>query len=211
MAGGERNERGLFREYALAVLGAIIAALLIRYYVIEAYRIPSAAMKPTLEAGDTIFVAKWPFGIEKRNPAYGEVVVFSPPKDLKRDYIKRVVGLPGDTVQLKRGQLWLNGKNVTVKATGACGEERIAGVTYPICWEPPVIDDFGPATVPQGSVFLVGDSRTKTPDARKSISWGMIPIAAVKAKAMWVWLSMDPSKSQWFSRIRFERMFRSIR
>src|SRR4051812_44284119 len=126
------NTRRLARDYGATILAAVGVALLIRFFVIEAYRIPSPAMKPTLEPGDTIFVAKWPFGLRMpgfsqpltsgKLPARGDVVVFSPPLEPRRDYIKRVLGLPGDLVSVKKGQAFLNGATLRVNpaATSLC-------------------------------------------------------------------------------------------
>src|SRR6476646_4023800 len=112
------------KQYGGAVIAAVIVALFIRFFVIEAYRIPSTSMRPTLEPGDTIFVSKWPFGLrfpwstdaftKGRAPTRGEVVVFSSPYEPERDYIKRVVAIPGDTVEMKRGHVILNGKDLTL-------------------------------------------------------------------------------------------------
>src|SRR6185503_10218972 len=88
----------LVREYGGAVLVAVVVALVIRVFLIEAYKIPSSSMRPALEPGDTIFVSKLEF-----KPDYGQVVVFSLPADPRRDFIKRIIGLPGDTVQMKKG------------------------------------------------------------------------------------------------------------
>src|SRR5687767_14523778 len=101
----------LIRDYGGAILVAVAVALASRFFGIEAYRIPSPAMRPTLEPGDTIFVSKSAFGLRfpgaaapftgGRPPARGEIVVYSPPIDPGRDYIKRVIGLPGDSVELR--------------------------------------------------------------------------------------------------------------
>jgi signal peptidase I len=174
-------------------------------------------MRPTLEAGDTIFVAKWPFRLLSYKPAYGQVVVFSPPSDPDRDYIKRVVGLPGDTVEIRQGELFLNGKAALARplqSDALCGEERLPGATYPFCREPPLPDHFGPEKVPSGDVFVMSDLRTDASESRRSMRFGMVPVQSLKARALWIWLSVDPQgageKTGWFSRIRFERMFQRI-
>lgn len=216
----------VIRDYAIAIGSAVTVALTIRIFFLEAYRIPTPAMRPTLEAGDTIFVWKLPFGIRwpgsarpwttGRMPHYGEVVIFSPPSDPGRDYIKRVVACPGDTVALAKGKLSLNGKAVSVGQPDAtCGSENLPQASYPVCWEPPLPDDFGPERVPEGHVFVLGDLRTASPDSQNGRNWGMMPLQAIEGKAAWIWLSVQPSgfgeSGGWFSRIRFERMFRSIR
>jgi signal peptidase I len=223
----------LIKEYGATVLAAITVALLIRFFVVEAYRIPSPAMKPTLEPGDTIFVSKWPFGLRVPGldqpltrgqlPRRGDVVIFSMPQDPRRDYIKRVIALPGDQIAMKKGQAILNGKTLRVDpaTTQPCTEERVPeGRAYGVCAESPLIDDFGPETVPQNHVFVVGDFRAreraveiKTRDRRPK-GWGMVPVGSLKGRALWVWLSVEPQaagmNSGWFPQFRFERMFRGV-
>lgn len=217
----------MIREYGAAVLVAVAVALLIRLFVVEAYRIPSSTMRPTLEAGDTIFVDKWTFGIRLpgngkelipgRDPRRGEVVVFSSPDSPDHDYVKRVLAVEGDRVQIKRGELIVNGRNATLpKPTkdSLCGKERLDDTEYPVCWEQPVVDDFGPVKVPKKHVFVLGDYRSKESGPPKKGSWGMVPVQFIKAKPRWIWMSVEPPRfggyTSWFSRIRFERMFEPI-
>jgi signal peptidase I len=224
----------LIRDYGMTIFAAVVVALLIRFFVVEAYRIPSAAMKPTLEPGDTIFVAKWPFGLripgfatpltKGGQPERGDVVVFALPAEPRRDYIKRVLGLPGDEVAVKKGELILNGRTLRVDPASAkpCTAERLpAGRAFEVCSEPPLIEDFGPTKVPAGEVFVVGDFRAQNtaehPDPRRdrhSRGWGLVPISALKGRALWVWLSVEPHTSgvpsSWFPQFRFDRMFRRI-
>ncbi len=221
-ANSSRND---LRDYGIAILLAVIVALLIRFFLIEAYRIPSSSMRPTLEAGDTIFVAKWPFGlrwpwsdiafIQGRSPRRGEVVIFSPPWDSKRDFVKRVLAIAGDTVEIRQGRLHLNGEDMSSSsdAHALCGEEKLEGKTFGVCWEPPVLEDFGPRKVPEGAVFVLGDLRSQSLETEQRGGWGFIPVSSLKARALWIWLSVEPSargRSAWFSRIRFERMLRGI-
>lgn len=214
--------RKIARDYGVAVVVAVIVAVLIRIFLIEAYRIPTSAMHPTLEPGDTIFVAKWPLGFN-RKVERGDVLVFAAPADPDRDYIKRALGLTGDTVEVKKGHMFLNGKPITVpngNPNAACGEEILptaggAPRAHAVCWEQPLNEDFGPEKVPQGAVFVLGDLRSQSPsDVKKRRTWGMLPLEAIKGKARWIWLSIEPShtgmSAAHFPYFRFERMFRSI-
>lgn len=225
--------RSIVRDYGITIAAAVTVALLIRFFGIEAYRIPTPAMRPTLEAGDTIFVAKWTFGLrlpvtgtrltEGRTPEKGEVVLFSLPSEPGRDYIKRVVALAGETVELRRGFLFVNGQGVQTRGPGPggqpeCAVERLPdGPMHGVCWEPPSLPDFGPTTVPEGSVFVLGDLRTGGTENQKLRGWGNIPISALRGKASWIWLSIEPRSfspssggSSWFPQFRFERMLRRI-
>ncbi len=213
------SARKLLRSYGGAIGAAIFIALIIRFFVIEAYRIPSTAMKPTLEPGDTIFVSKLDYGFwtTRKLPGYGEVLVFSFPEHPDVDYIKRVVALPGDRVAVQGGQVILNGKVIfkPSKTNAACGEETLPGTTYSVCREPPLIHDMAELPVPQGFVFVIGDQRSRPPGGVfAGKGWGMVPLENIKGKALWVWLSVEPrgfaGETGLFSRIRFERMFRRI-
>lgn len=212
----------LIRDYGLAILIAVFLALLIRYFVLEAYRIPSVAMRPSLEPGDTIFVTKFTYGVRSpfsasywtppRIPRSGDVVVFSPPEDPDRDFVRRVVGVPGDRVAMKGGRLRVNG----VELSEDPGQARLCGreATYQVCWEPPLPADLPEQVVPEGSVYVLGDLRTRPADSRQRTGNGLIPVSSLKGRALWVWLSIEPAarreEAGWFSRIRFERMFRRI-
>jgi signal peptidase I len=201
----------LLKEYAGAVIAAVVAAILIRMFLIEAYRIPTQVMRPSLEAGDLIFVAKMPY--RYRSPHYGEVVVYAPSEDSGRNYIKRVVGLSGDRVEIKGGRLKLNGAllDFVPDSSGACGEERHPAGAYKICLEPPLALDWAEQTVPADAVFVMGDLRSR--DASKKVVDIVAP-SQLRAKALLIWLSIDPGRAEqpagFFPKFRFDRMFRTV-
>lgn len=204
----------------MTIVIAVVVALLIRFFLIEAYRIPTSAMRPTLEPGDTIFVLKWPYsaGFIDRVPERGEVILFTPRTDSTRNYIKRILGLPGELVEIKKGKVSIDGKTYPIEMAGqaSCGLERISGLSeHGVCLEPPLIESFGPEKVPPSSVFVVGDLRSQRPEENpRSKSWGMFPLNSIRGRALWVWLSIEPQtigmSPSWFPRFRFERMFRRI-
>ncbi|MEK6705798.1 MAG: signal peptidase I [Bdellovibrionota bacterium] len=218
----------LLRTYGIVAVIAVAVALTIRVFIIEAYRIPSQAMKPTLEAGDLIFVAKASFGFhvpwlntvfgKARKPQRGEVVVFSPQGEPKQNYIKRVIALGGETVQVSKGHISLNGipLQADLAKNAVCGMETLTkNKSYQVCWEPPLIEDFGPAIVPEESVFVIGDFRSMPDEYKKrSSTWGIVPLSSLNGSALWIWLSIEPDSLEkmggWFPRFRFERMFRRI-
>ena len=137
----------LMKSYGAGILAAIILALLIRFFVIEAYRIPNDVMHPTLERGDIIFVSKMAYGLrhptnsrkltQGTRPKYGDVVTYFTQEDPFRHYIKRIVGLPGDTIELLNGQLILNGKKVKYSFLPGsnCGFEHHPSAEYRVCIE----------------------------------------------------------------------------
>jgi signal peptidase I len=195
-----------------------VVALLIRFYIIEAYRIPTLAMRPTLEPGDTVFVAKTPLGTKIFGTTQlkrGDVILFRSEDPSPRDYIKRIAALPGETVEIKKGALWINGQAVkeTISANTTCGTETLPeGKTVGLCHEPPLPEDLSPTQVPNDSYFVLGDLRSlsQMDPSLKGKSWGIIPSSWIKGQALWIWLSLEPPTGG-FPKIRFERMFRRIK
>jgi signal peptidase I len=174
------------------LLFAGLAALLLRGLVYEPYTIPTASMQPTLQRGDTVFVAKWPYGISRhmlplapsflsgrlfpRLPAHGEIIVFKSPRDNRTDLIKRVIGLPGDRVAIRSGQLLRNGE-----------------IAEPAAAPGP---DLPPTRVPEGHLFVLGDHRSASADSRWSLAEGgvgMVPLGHVVGRADIILFSASPS------------------
>lgn len=204
----------IIKDYGIAVIAAILLAFLIRTFLAEAYRIPSSAMRPTLEAGDTVFAHKWNFlfGSVSNKIRRGDVIIFASPKDLRIEYVKRVVALPGEIVEVRNNQLHINGAPVVTHLPEhkTCGTETLSdAVTHGICVEPPNLPHFGPETVPQNAVFVLGDFRNEVQTPQ---SWGIIPTQSIRAKVSWIWLSIAPRTlgAAPFPQFRFERMFRRI-
>lgn len=223
MARSKIRSQEVWKGYFWAVATAVGVALAIRFFVVEAYRIPTSMMRPSLEPGDVIFASKLPFGlrlpgaqallIRWGTPKPAEVVVFSS-NSSGVDSIRRVIGLPGDTVGIKEGRILLNGKPLGFLPEGApgCGRETLpSGASYSVCFESPALDDQEPEKVPEGQVFLVGDLRKQiqvshaAPNVNRS--WAMVSMDQIKAKALWIWLSIDPEHSK----IRTTRLFKKIR
>jgi len=230
-----RPKRSLWKDYGVAIGVAVAVAFGIRAVGIEAYRIPTRAMSPALEPGDTIFVAKWPFGLQLpffddpvtrgRMPHRGEVILYSPGPDYTRYFLKRVVALPGEIVQVRKGRLLINGRELPMgNPVAGCGmESHPDGVSYTICRENPPLEDFGPEKVAEGSVFVLGDFRSQAvpgsvspvePRA-KARSWGPVKRDELRGSALWIWMSVRPralgeEQKGLFPQLRLERMFRRI-
>lgn len=205
------------KEYGLPILAAILVALLVRSFLIETYHISNPTMRPTLEPGDLVFVSK----LHPEKLLRGDVVVFSIPSDPDHDSVKRIIGLQGDRIEIKNGRVIHNGKILDqfdkrnpIKSEANCSPERSAdGKTYSICKESPAPDDFGPETVPNDSVFVLGDLRTaQNKDISQPKTWGFIPKTMIKGKVLGIWLSIEPfqGRSQTFLPLRLDRMFKRI-
>ena len=156
------------REYTESIGVAVLIALFLRAFVVEAFKIPSGSMIPTLEIGDHIFVNK--FIYDFRKPHRGDVIVFKYPPDPSQDYIKRVVGVEGDRVEVRDGRVWVNG---TSYGEANCPPGSRWGCD-------------GPTIVPQDHLFVMGDNRDDSSDSR---FWGFVPAKLIKGEAMFVWYS----------------------
>jgi signal peptidase I len=187
----ERTEKpSAFREYAEALVMAVVLALFIRTFVVQAFKIPSGSMLPTLQIGDHLLVNKFLYGIRipivgkrifaLRAPARDDVIVFIYPQDPSKDFIKRVKGLPGETIEIRNKVLYVNGQAIEdPNAYYEKTSERMARAPR---------DDFGPFVVPEGTVFVMGDNRDHSHDSR---FWGTVPIDDILGKAFVLYWSWD--------------------
>jgi signal peptidase I len=179
------------REYAEAIIIAILIALFIRTFIIQAFKIPSGSMKPTFEIGDHILVSKFIYGIKipfLRNtlipigdPQRGDIVVFIYPEDRSKDFIKRVIGVSGDTIEIRNKKIYLNGLPMNDTYGVYTDDFIIPGSIQPR-------DNFGPVTVRPGSIFVMGDNRDQSYDSR---FWGFVNLKDVMGKAFIIYWSWD--------------------
>jgi len=190
------------REYAEAIIIAILIALFIRTFIIQAFKIPSGSMKPTLQIGDHILVNKFSYGVKVPlmrktlipvgDPERGDIVVFIYPVDRSKDFIKRVIAVAGDTVELRNKEIFLNGKPFK-DSHGVYVDERI----YPASMQPR--DNFGPVRVPEGSIFVMGDNRDQSLDSR---FWGFVDLKDVMGKAFIIYWSKNGEDNS----VRWDRL-----
>ncbi|MFN8062046.1 MAG: signal peptidase I [Vicinamibacterales bacterium] len=195
-ADGRHPQKSTIREYFESIVVAVILALFIRTWTVQAFKIPTGSMEQNLLIGDHLLVNKWKFApalstLERAvlpisSIERGDIVVFKYPEDPERDFIKRVIGLPGETLELKSKIVHINGTRLDERYVhfllpvghGAVGEETSSDVR----------DNFGPVTVPEGFVFVMGDNRDNSQDSRY---WGFLPINYIKGKALMVYWSYD--------------------
>lgn len=184
------KKKSVVREYAEAAVIAVILALLIRTFVVQAFKIPSGSMEPTLLVGDHILVNKFIYGVKIpfiRNtiipinkPQRDDVIVFIYPHDTSKDYIKRVIGLPGDRIEIFDRKININGTLYDDKH-GVYSEVRNGA-------SPNMAKNrYRPVIVPENHLFVMGDNRDHSSDSRV---WGFVPLKSVKGKAFiiyWSW------------------------
>ena len=188
------KKKSIVREYAESIIIAILLALVIRTYVVQAFKIPSGSMEDTLAIGDHLLVSKFIYGtkvpfstnrvLKIRDPHRGDVIVFEYPEDPSKDFIKRVVGTPGDVVEGKEKKVYVNGKLYENPHEIHKEKEVIPKEMNPR-------DTFGPVTVPAGSYFVMGDNRDRSYDSR---FWGFVSQDKIKGLAFIKYWSWDRDK-----------------
>jgi signal peptidase I len=231
------NKKSKFREYTEAIVIAILLALLIRSFAVQAFKIPSGSMIPTLHVGDHILVNKFLYGLKipftenrffmLRQPRRGDIVVFSFPdnkekkectrlidnvflrlenawmnrsplslfKDECRDFIKRIVGVGGDTIEIKNKTVYVNG--IALDEAYKIHKDRQIIETFVGSR-----DNLGSVTVPHGKYFVMGDNRDYSYDSR---FWGFVDVHEIKGKAFIIYWSWD-SSGRWFKKVRWDRI-----
>jgi signal peptidase I len=226
---------------------ALIIALLIRTFLFQPFYIPSSSMEPSLLIGDRLFVSKYAYGFSRHSfpfsptnynirffehePKRGDVIVFKTPADDRTDYIKRLIGLPGDTIQFIKGEFFLN--NMPVKRTKInnqtiinCGsevldvnffEEELDGVKYTVAYRKKgTLKNTDKYTVPSGHYFFMGDNRDCSKDSRYLSSVGYVSFNNLVGKAKIIFFSNNIKEGyfikfwKWNKSIRLKRFFKYI-
>jgi signal peptidase I len=205
----DKSYRRIYQEYAEAFVIAVVLAILIRALFFQAFKIPSGSMIPTLLIGDHILVNKMVYGVRIPftsarwpriwAPERGDVIVFVFPEDRTKDFIKRVVAVPGDTVEIKNKQVIINGKEVPSPRA-----RWSSTMIFPA--EVNRRDNIKPLEVPPGKLFVMGDNRDESHDSR---FWGFVPIEDVKGKALVIYYSAPQPGEVWWDRLY--RFFNIIR
>jgi len=205
------KRKSQFREYAEALVVALLLALAIRTFVVQAFKIPSGSMLPTLQIGDHILVNKFLYGPRLeipltqvslgqlpgiRKPKPGDVVVFIWPKDRSKDFIKRVVATGGQTIEVRDRQVFIDGKAWDDPHATWVAQPRATGTGG-------AGDNYGPYTVPKDHVFVMGDNRDQSYDSR---FWGPVPISDIKGQALVIYWSWD-GPDRW---VRWDRLGRLV-
>ncbi|OXS99361.1 signal peptidase I [Notoacmeibacter marinus] len=245
-AKAEKSGKGGLSETVSVIVQALILALVLRTVLFQPFSIPSGSMRPTLLEGDYLFVSKWSYGYSRYSlplgldlfegrilgsePERGDVAVFKFPPDPSVDYIKRVIGLPGDRIQMQNGSLSINGEPVEREKIGTIDNEDITemdrpvdvyretmpnGVAYETLDITPngIYDSTREFVVPEGHYFMIGDNRDNSNDSRGAV--GFVPYENLVGKAQIIFFSVAESASplavwRWPSTLRGSRLLNTI-
>ena len=223
---------GVAWEWVRSLAVAFVLFLLVRTFVVEAFRIPTGSMENTLLVGDFLLVNKAVYGAEIpgtdlhlpafSEPDEGDVVVFVPPHEPTKNYVKRLVGMPGDTLAMRDKVLYRNG--TAVEEPYAQYQDRSGDAVHPAMrWQSnhllanpvrsyhPTRDNWGPLVVPDSQYFVLGDNRDNSEDSRY---WGFVPRSAIRGRPWFVYYSFEPVPAEglpWLRGVRWERIGDAIR
>ncbi|WP_413558418.1 signal peptidase I [Bdellovibrio sp. HCB209] len=221
-----------WREYLTTLVIAVFFALFVRSYLITAYKVPTGSMQPTLKPGDFIFSSRISYGIQlpftdKKldivSPSRGDLIVFTYANQPGVSYVKRVIGLPGDRIQIKDGRILLNEEPLQyVKVADVSNdnpnsaifdiyEEKYQDHSWRVIFQKASESkDFGPLVVPPDEVFILGDNRDASDDSRY---WGTVPTSQIIGKVVLIWLSLD-WQEKWggdrYPTVRWNRVFSPV-
>lgn len=220
-------------EWAKSIQLAIVLFLLVRAFFVEAFKIPSGSMEGTLLVGDFLLVNKMLYGAEVpfirkhlpalREPALGDVVVFQWPEDPTKNFVKRLVGLPADTIEMRRGDLYRNGR-LQRELYALRSDPGVDPGGEDFRWQRdfvvpgmdvrgyhPSRNNWGPLVVPDRHYFMLGDNRDNSLDSRY---WGFVPDSLVRGSPIFVYYSYSPDSGaslDWLTRVRWQRLGELIR
>ncbi len=204
------GKKRFVREYLEPIIIAIVIALVIRTFVVQAFKIPSSSMEPTLLVGDYILVNKFLYGLEipftgkklfeLKKPKRGDVIVFIFPEDRSKDFIKRVIGTEGEKVDVLRDKIYINDKLIEDPWGYYSQKNSFTRFLVPM-------EKFTHVIVPPNSLFVLGDNRDNSQDSR---FWGFVNLNDVRGKAFIIYFSWDRLAMEWLQKIRFSRLGKLI-
>jgi len=198
-----KKDTGLFREYFELIAETAVFVFFVMTFVVQAFQIPTGSMEPTLLVGDFLLVNKLAYArpvlplegvlLPRKPIARGNIVVFKYPKDLTKDYVKRVIALEGEIVEVKDKQVFVNDKPLD-EAYKVHIDSHVNSKTDFYSYEDVIRDNYGPITVPAGNCFVMGDNRDNSYDSRY---WGFLPLASIKGKPWIIYFSYKAERDAW--------------
>jgi signal peptidase I len=206
MTAEKKPKKKFVKDYLEPILFAVLFALFIRAFVVQAFKIPSGSMEPTLLVGDYLIVNKFIYGIripytdvkffQFKKPRRGDIIVFIFPLDPSKDFIKRVIGTEGEKVEIIHNKIYINDRLID----DPWGHFDKNGFPRSYLQR---IENFGPVVVPKDSLFVLGDNRDNSDDGR---FWGFLNVNAVLGKAFIIYFSWDLNAANLFDIVRWSRI-----
>jgi len=212
------QKKSVVREYFESIVIAVILALFVRTWVVQAFKIPTGSMENNLLIGDHLLVNKFVFApasgalertlMPMREIRRGDVVVFKYPDEPERDFIKRVIALPGESLELRNKKVYIDGQPLDEPYVHFLDPDHDSNEVTSF----DVRERYGPVRVPEGQYFVMGDNRDNSQDSRY---WGFLPRGYIKGRALMIYWSYDPDPqaspiTQFFTRTRWERLLHQI-
>jgi signal peptidase I len=198
-----KKDKGIFREYFELIAETAVFVFFVMTFVVQAFQIPTGSMEPTLLVGDFLLVNKLAYtrtalplegAILPRKPIErGNIVVFKYPKDLTKDFVKRVIALEGEKVEVKDKQVFVNDKPLD-EAYKVHIDSHVISKNDFYNYEEVIRDNYGPVTVPAGHFFVMGDNRDNSMDSRY---WGFVPLTSIKGKPWVIYFSYKAERDSW--------------
>jgi signal peptidase I len=203
------EKKRFIKEYVEPIVVAVLIALFIRTFVVQAFKIPSSSMEPTLQVGDYILVNKFIYGVripytnlkflQFKKPKRGDIIVFIFPKDRSKDFIKRVIATEGEKVRILQNKIYINDQLID----DPWGHFEKSDWTRYL----QAMEQFGPVVVPKDSLFVLGDNRDNSQDSR---FWGFVHVNAVKGKAFVIYFSWNGEGEGPLDKVRWVRLGKLI-
>jgi signal peptidase I len=204
------EKKRFLKEYVEPIIIAVLIALFVRTFIVQAFKIPSSSMEPTLLVGDYLLVNKFIYGtrlpftdkkiLDFKKPRRGDIIVFIYPKDRSKDFIKRVIGEEGEKVEIIQNKIYINDQQIN-DPWGYYSEKN------PLARYLPSMERFGPVVVPKDSLFVMGDNRDNSQDSR---FWGFVTLNEVRGKAFIIYFSLDWPARKIIDKVRWARIGKLI-
>jgi len=227
-----KRTKSVFREYFELIAETAVFVFFVMTFVVQAFQIPTGSMEPTLLVGDFLLVNKFVYDngtpaldravLPRREIKRGDIIVFKYPNELSKDYVKRVIGLPGEKLEIRNKQVYINDQPLAEPYKVHSDSQVYAKNGY-YNYEDTIRDNFGPITIPSGHLFGMGDNRDQSSDSRY---WGFIPLSYVKGRPWLIYFSYEAERDaylktsvrdrlkklvQFIPKARWNRMLKIIR
>ena len=196
----KKREKSIFREYFELIVETAVFVFFVMTFVVQAFQIPTGSMEPTLLVGDFLLVNKMAYVrpalplegalLPRKSLTRGDIVVFKYPEELNRDFVKRVIGLPGETLEIRNKEVYIDGKPIEEKYKVHSDSQVYSGEGV-YSYDNLIRDNFGPVTVPVGHCFVMGDNRDNSHDSRY---WSFLPLDNIKGRPWVIYFSYQAER-----------------